>query len=97
MGTKENGNEIAVKYLGKSLLAVIIVIIICFLATIGYNTYISVSQEKNEVNASNINSNTIKQWRKKGFGSFSFFIILTIISSSVNIFFITFVLQWIIF
>lgn len=72
MGTKENGNEIAVKYLGKSLLAVIIGIIICFLATIGYNTYISVSQEKIEVNASNINSNTIKQWRKKGFGSFSF-------------------------
>lgn len=61
MGTKENGNEIAVKYLGKSLLAVIIRIIICFLATIGYNTYISVSQEKIEVNASNINSNTIKQ------------------------------------
>lgn len=62
MGTKENSNDVAVKYLGKSLLAVIIGIIICFLATIGYNTYISISQEKIEVNASNINSNSIKQW-----------------------------------
>ncbi len=61
MGTKENSNDVAVKYLGKSLLAVIIGIIICFLATIGYNTYISISQEKIEVNASNINSNSIKQ------------------------------------
>lgn len=57
MGTKENNSDTAVKYLGKSLLAVIIGIIICFLATIGYNTYISVSQEKIEVQT-NLNSNS---------------------------------------
>lgn len=48
-------SELAVRYLGRALLAVIIGIIICFLTTIGYNTYISISQEKIEVQATNSN------------------------------------------
>ena len=55
MSTKD-GNDIAVRYLGRALLAVILGIVICFLTTIGYNTYVSISQEKIEVQATNSNS-----------------------------------------
>lgn len=55
MNTKDT-SELAVTYLGRALLAVIIGIVICFLTTIGYNTYISISQEKIEVQAMNSNS-----------------------------------------
>ena len=56
LSTKDTSNDIAVKYLGRALLSVILGIIVCFLATIGYNTYVSVSQEKIEVQATNSNS-----------------------------------------
>lgn len=56
MSAKDADNNIAVTYLGRALLAVIIGIVICFLATIGYNTYITVSQEKIEVQTTNSNS-----------------------------------------
>ena len=59
MSTKDSSNDIAVKYLGKALLSVILGIIVCFLATIGYNTYISISQEKIEVQATNSNSTNL--------------------------------------
>lgn len=36
-------------------------LIVCFLATIGYNTYISFTKEKIEVQALNSNFNTTKQ------------------------------------
>lgn len=35
--------------------------IVCFLATIGYNTYISLTKEKIEVQALNSNFNTTQQ------------------------------------
>lgn len=35
--------------------------IVCFLATIGYNTYISLTKEKIEVQAQNSNFNTTNQ------------------------------------
>ena len=53
---KAANNEVAVEYLGKALISVIIGIIICFLATIGYNTYISVTDKKIEVRATNSNT-----------------------------------------
>ena len=55
MSTKDTTSELAVKYLGRTSLALIIGITMCFLAVIGYNTYISFSQEKIEVQTANSN------------------------------------------
>ncbi len=49
-------NELAVKYLGRTLLVVVIGIVLYGLASLGYNTYISVTKEKIEVHAENSNS-----------------------------------------
>lgn len=57
MSTKDTtSNELAVKYLGISLIALIIGIVLCFLASLGYNTYIRFSQKEIEVHAENSNS-----------------------------------------
>lgn len=57
MATKDNDpNILAVKYLGGALITMIVFIGIYFLASIGYNTYISFSKEKIEVQATNSNS-----------------------------------------
>ena len=50
-------NAMAVKYLGRALMALIVGIVICFLASLGYNTYIRFSQEKVEVQATHLESN----------------------------------------
>lgn len=49
-------NDIAVKYLGRALMALIIGVIFCFLANLSYNTYIRLSQKEIEVRAENFNS-----------------------------------------
>lgn len=57
MKTNENrNNELAVKYLGRTLMITIVGITIYGLATLGYNTYISATKEKIEVQAQNSNS-----------------------------------------
>ena len=57
MKTKENdSNVLAVKYLGRALIGLIIGASMYALASIGYNTYISASNEKIEVRAENSNS-----------------------------------------
>ena len=66
MNTKDiNSNDIAVKYLGRSLIVLIVGIVFCFLASLGYNTYFRLSQKEIEVHAENSNSqNTaiIEKW-----------------------------------
>ena len=57
METKHNdSNTLAIKYLGWTLILTIVFVGLYALATIGYNTYISFSQEKIEVQATNSNS-----------------------------------------
>lgn len=57
LSTKDTtSNELAVKYLGMSLIVLIIGIVLCFLASLGYNTYIRFSQKEIEVQATNSNS-----------------------------------------
>ena len=57
LSTKDTAsNDIAVKYLGRALIALIIGIVLCFLASLGYNGYIRWSQKEIEVHAQNSNS-----------------------------------------
>lgn len=57
LSTKDTtSNDIAVKYLGRALIALIIGIVLCFLASLGYNGYIRWSQKEIEVQATNSNS-----------------------------------------
>ena len=67
LSTKESSsNDVAVKYLGCSLIILILGIVLCYLASLGYNTYIRVSQEKIEVHTTNSNSQISDQeeWAK---------------------------------
>ena len=59
MKTKEDSNVVAVKYLGKALICLIVGIVLCFLASLGYNTYIKYSDKKIEVRAENSNSTNL--------------------------------------
>lgn len=57
MSTKDTtSDDLAVKYLGRALIALIVGIVICFLASLSYNTYIRFSQKEIEVRAENSNS-----------------------------------------
>lgn len=49
-------NDVAVRYLGRALIALIVGIVLCFLASLGYNTYIDWSKKEIEVRAENSNS-----------------------------------------
>lgn len=51
-----DSNVVAVRYLGRALIALIFGIVICFLASLGYNTYIKYSDKKIEVRTENSNS-----------------------------------------
>ena len=51
-----DGNVVAVRYLGRALISLIVGMIVCFLASLGYNTYIKYSDKKIEVRAENSNS-----------------------------------------
>ena len=53
-----NRNDIAVRYLGRALIALIVGIVLCFLASLGYTSYIKWSEKEIEVRAVNFNSNT---------------------------------------
>ena len=56
LSTKDStSNDIAVRYLGRALIALIIGIVLCFLASLGYNGYIRWSQKEIEVHAQNSN------------------------------------------
>ena len=52
---------LAIKFLGIALIALIVGIVFCFLASLGYNTYIHWSKKEIEVHAEN--SNSIKRDR----------------------------------
>lgn len=60
MNSLEEG-RLAVKFLGIALVLLIVGIILCFLASLGYNTYIKYSDDnkKIEVHAENSNSNSL--------------------------------------
>ena len=49
---------LAIKMLGTALILLIIGIVLCFLASLGYSTYIKCSNKKIEVHAKNSNSKT---------------------------------------
>ena len=51
-----NNNVTAIKYLGITSIVLVIGIVICFLASLGYNTYINYSDKKIEVRTENSNS-----------------------------------------
>lgn len=53
----EQQNVLAVKYLGRSLIFLIVSFTLCFLAVLGYNTYVKLSgQEKRIEVQANSNS-----------------------------------------
>lgn len=47
---------LAVKYLGIALITLIVGIVLCFLASLGYNTYMKFTKKEIEVHAENSNS-----------------------------------------
>jgi hypothetical protein len=61
MRTQDDSNVIAVQYLVRALIALIVGIVFCFLASLGYNTYIRFSQEKIEVQATNSNFTNLNE------------------------------------
>lgn len=56
--------KLAVKFLGIALVLLIVGIILCFLASLGYNTYIKYSDDnkKIEVHAQNSNLDNLDNW-----------------------------------
>ena len=59
MKTKDNSNVVAVQYLGMALICLIVGMVVCFLASLGYNTYIKYSDKKIEVLTQNSNSTNL--------------------------------------
>lgn len=47
MNTNDS-NVVAVRYLGRALIASIVGMVVCFLAVLGYNTYIKYSDKKTD-------------------------------------------------
>ena len=59
----DDSNDLAVKYLGAISVILAVGLVLCFLASLGYNTYITYSGKKIEVRTENLNStylNTIE-------------------------------------
>lgn len=54
-----NHDTVAVKYLGRTSLALVIGMVICFLASLGYNTYVKYTDKKIEVQTTNSNSTNL--------------------------------------
>ena len=48
---------IAVKYLGLALIFLIVGIVLCFLASLGYNTYIKIQDNNKKIEVTTENSN----------------------------------------
>lgn len=53
----ENETVIAINYLGIALISLIFGIVLCFLASLGYNTYIRYQDKKKEIEVCSLNSN----------------------------------------
>ena len=73
---------LAVKFLGIALIALIVGIVLCFLASLGYNTYLKI-QDKNkkiEVCAENTNSKNKRAWVRYFLTPFILFIIIIFIT-----------------
>ena len=51
---------IAVQYLGRALIILIIGIVLCFLASLGYNTYVKVQDKNKKIEVQSRNSNSKK-------------------------------------
>ena len=50
-------STIAVKFLGRALIVLIVGIVICFLTSLGYNTYIKLQDEDKKIEVQATNSN----------------------------------------
>ena len=62
LNTKEiSNNTVAVKYLGRALISLIVGIIIVILAILGYNSNINITKKGIEVNAHNFNSSKLNE------------------------------------
>lgn len=57
MKLKVDTSTIAVKFLGRALIVLIVGIVICFLASLGYNTYIKLQDEDKKIEVQATNSN----------------------------------------
>lgn len=51
---------IAVQYLGRALIILIIGIVLCFLASLGYNTYVKFQDKNKKIEVQSRNSNSKK-------------------------------------
>ena len=49
--------KIAVKYLGKTSIILVVGVIICFLASLGYNTYLKIQSTNKEIEVQAMNFN----------------------------------------
>lgn len=54
---------IAIQYLGKALIFLIVGIVSCFLASLGYNTYVKFHNKNKRIEVSAENSNSKNKFR----------------------------------
>lgn len=54
---KELEEKIAVKYLGKTSMLLVVGVIVCFLASLGYSTYLKVQSTDKKIEVQSMNSN----------------------------------------
>ena len=54
---------LAVQFLGIALIVLIVGIVLCFLASLGYNTYIKFKNNQKEIEVHAENSNSVKRDR----------------------------------
>lgn len=52
---------LAVQYLGIALIVLIVGIVLCFLASLGYNTYIKFQDKHKKIEVQTTNSNQVKR------------------------------------
>lgn len=56
-----NAEILAVKFLGIALILLIVGIVLCFLASLGYNTYIKFQDKHKKIEVQATNSNQVKR------------------------------------
>ena len=49
--------KIAIKYLGKTSILLVVGVIVCFLASLGYSTYLKVQSTDKKIEVQSMNSN----------------------------------------
>ena len=54
---KELEEKIAVKYLGKTSMLLVVGVIVCFLASLGYSTYLKIQSTDKKIEVQSMNSN----------------------------------------